>query len=97
MGAVGGLIFDGRVPPGVEVDDVGGGGQVQSGAARTQRKQKRVGGAGLEGTHALFALGRWRGAIEGQGAQPRLREQRSRQIEKAGELAEHQGTMALVA
>src|SRR5450759_2154168 len=38
VGAVGGLILDGWVPPGIQVNDVGGGGQVQSGAARAQRK-----------------------------------------------------------
>ena len=30
------------------MDDVGGGGQVQVGAARAQRKRERVGCAGLE-------------------------------------------------
>ena len=40
VGAVGGLRLDGGVPPQVEVDDVGGGGEVQAGAAGLQREQE---------------------------------------------------------
>ncbi len=34
VGAVGGLVFGGGVPPGVEVDDAIGGGEVKASAAR---------------------------------------------------------------
>lgn len=32
-GAIGGLIFDGGIPPTIEVDDVAGGGEIEAGAA----------------------------------------------------------------
>ena len=71
LDAVGGLIFDGGVPPPrVEVNDVGCAGRVEAGAARAQRKQEGVGGAGLEGAHALFAFGRRRGALDKVRSQP---------------------------
>ena len=41
--AVGGLVLDGGVPPGIEVHDIVGGGQVQSGAAGAQADQEQVG------------------------------------------------------
>ena len=37
------LVFDGGVPPAVEVNDVGGGGQVQSGAAGLEREDEEGG------------------------------------------------------
>jgi hypothetical protein len=37
---VGGLIFHGRIPPRVHVDDVIGGGQIQSGTARFERDEE---------------------------------------------------------
>ena len=33
VGAVGGLVFDGGIPPAVEMDDVAGGGESEAGAA----------------------------------------------------------------
>jgi hypothetical protein len=38
VGAVGGLIFDGGVPPRVEQEDVVGGGEVEAGAAGLERE-----------------------------------------------------------
>ena len=40
-GPVGGLVFDGRVPPAVEMDHVRGGGQVQARAARLEREHEK--------------------------------------------------------
>ena len=40
VGAVGGLLLDGGVPPAVEVDDVVGAGQVEAGAAGLERQQE---------------------------------------------------------
>ncbi len=40
MGAVGRLVFDGGVPPGVEVDDGIGAGEVEAGAAGLERDQE---------------------------------------------------------
>ena len=39
-GAVGGLVFDGRVPPAVVVHDLAGSREVEAGAARFQRDQQ---------------------------------------------------------
>jgi hypothetical protein len=39
-GAVGGLIFDGWIPPSIEVEDVTGGGQVEAGASGLEGKHK---------------------------------------------------------
>ena len=39
VGAVGGLVFDRRVPPRVEVDDVVGSGQVEARAARLEENR----------------------------------------------------------
>ena len=49
VGAVGGLILRGKVPPRVVVDDDIGGGQVETCAARPQRDQKDVCLATLSG------------------------------------------------
>ena len=46
VGAIGRLIFDGGVPPAVDMHDVGGGGEVQSGAARLQRGDEDRGRVG---------------------------------------------------
>jgi hypothetical protein len=40
-GAVGGLIFDGWIPPSIEVEDVTGGGQVEAGASGLEGKHKK--------------------------------------------------------
>ena len=49
VGAVGGLLLDGRVPPAVDVDHVVGAGEVEAGAARLEAEQ--------EDRHALPVLG----------------------------------------
>ena len=64
VGAIGGLVFDGRVPPGVEVDHVVGAGEVEAGAAGFQRDQEHVAVAGLEQIHLLASLGGGRSAVE---------------------------------
>ena len=40
-GAVGGLIFDGGIPPSIEVEDVTGGGQVEAGAPGFEGEHKK--------------------------------------------------------
>ena len=59
VGAVGGLVFDGRVPPRVHVDHVVGGGQVEAQAAGLEADQEEIALAGLEGVHlaVLRSLG----------------------------------------
>jgi hypothetical protein len=48
-----GLVFGGRVPPGVDDDHVVGRGQVQAEAAGLQADQEQIALAALEGRHAL--------------------------------------------
>ncbi len=64
VGAVGGLVFGGGVPPGVEMDDVVGPGQVEAGAARFEGDEEEVALAGLEGVHAALALFGGGGAVQ---------------------------------
>ena len=42
VGAVGGLVLDGGVPPGIHVDDVVGGGEVEPGAAGLEADQEEI-------------------------------------------------------
>ena len=56
MGAVTGLILDSRIPPGVHVDDVVGGGQVEAEAACFERDEKDIAVAGLKGVDSGFPI-----------------------------------------
>src|SRR3984893_16274817 len=90
MCAIGGLILDRRIPPGVEMDHVVGGGQVQSGAARLEadEKQRRVGR--LKGRGAsLLILGR-RAPVKILIADATLVESRAHALQVTDELAEYQ-------
>ena len=60
MSAVGRLIFNGRVPPRVEMNDVVSGRQVQSRAAGFQRDQEQIPFAVLKGIDRLLPLLWWR-------------------------------------
>lgn len=64
VGAIRGLVFDGRVPPGVQVDDVVRGGQVQTGPSGAQADQKDGALAGLEGVDPFGAVGGGGAAIQ---------------------------------
>ncbi len=56
-GTVGGLIFDCGVPPAVEVDDVGGGGEGEAGTAGFEGEDEERGPVfALKGIDKLFAL-----------------------------------------
>src|SRR5687767_2903853 len=66
-GAVGGLVFDGGVPPAVEVDDVCGGGEVEPSAAGLEREdEERRAVVPLEGFDHLAAFGDGRAAVQDQ-------------------------------
>ena len=64
VGSVGGLVFDGWVPPGVHVDDVIGGREVQTGAPCFEGDQEQVTFSGLEGIDGFLAFGRWGSTVE---------------------------------
>jgi len=64
VGAVGGLVFDRRVPPRVVVDDGVGGGQVEADAAGFQADQENRDFAFLEAAHGCFAVGRVAGQCD---------------------------------
>ena len=67
VGAVGGLLFDGRVPPRVEMDDVVGSGEVEAYASRLEGDKEDLRLAMLEALDQLFAFGERRGAVEVEG------------------------------
>ena len=56
MGAVGGLIFSGGIPPGVDVNNRVGGGEGEAGATGLEADQKDGEVAILEGVDAFLAL-----------------------------------------
>jgi len=64
VGAVGGLILDGRVPPWIHVDDIIGCGQIQTGPARFEGDQEEIPFAGLESIDGVLAFCGGRSAIE---------------------------------
>jgi len=57
VGSVSGLVFDGWVPPGVHVDDVIGGREVQTGAPCFKGDQEQVSVSGLEGIDGFLTFG----------------------------------------
>ena len=65
MRAVDSLVFDARIPPRIEDDDVVGRGQVESGAAGFETdKEDFFVGIGVERFHEFFAVFRLSGKIE---------------------------------
>ena len=74
VGAVGGLVLDGRVPPAVVVHDVGGAGEVESGARRLQRQQEHRHLTALEAVDHLLAPGDGGGAVQEEGGDAALGE-----------------------
>lgn len=56
VGAIGGLAFEGRIPPWVEVDDGIGGGEVEAGAAGAEGDEEDGDSSGLEGIADGFAV-----------------------------------------
>lgn len=65
VGAVGGLVFCGGVPPGVEVDDGVGGGEVEAGAAGFEGDEEDGDGGVLELGDELAAVFGFAGEFEG--------------------------------
>ena len=94
MGAIDGLSFGGRIPPGVENEDVVGSGQIEAHAAGLQADQKK-----LHVWHGLKTLNRGgavaRPAVEIFVRNPHGVEPLAQQIEQAGELREDQRLVAL--
>ena len=56
VSAIGGLIFYGRVPPGIHVNNIICGGEVESGSARFEADEEDVAFSGLKGIDAFFAI-----------------------------------------
>ena len=95
-GAVGGLVLDRRVPPAVEVEDVVGGGKVQSRAARLEREDEdRRAVRGLEPLdHRVAGLLRDTAVQEEHLAAEGLLQVALEDLAHLGELGEHQGPLA---
>ena len=60
MDAVGGLLFDGRIPPRIRQNDITGGCQIQSRTASLQADQEEVTLSCLEVIDRLHAVSGWR-------------------------------------
>ena len=95
VGAVGGLVLDRRVPPRVEVDDVVCSRQIKACATRLETNQEKIPAPTLERRHALRTLlGGYR-AINVLIAYAMLIQRLADFRQMAGELAEHQGLVAV--
>ena len=92
VATVGGLAFDGGVPPRVVVDDAVGGGEVEAGAAGAQADEEQRAGTGLELLHELGAVGG--GASEQEEVVALGGEFATNEIEHAGKLREDEGAAA---
>ena len=97
VGAIGGLVLDGGVPPGVEEDDLGGGGEVEAGTAGLQGDEEDVGLAGLETVDLGAALGGGGAAVEVADAEALGLDEGADVADKLGELGEDEDATALLA
>jgi hypothetical protein len=95
--AVGGLLFDGGVPPGVEEDDVVGGGEVEAEAAGLEGDEEEVALAALEGVDEAFAFGGGGGAVEVEVWEGGGVEGAADDGEEVGELGEYEGAVSVFA
>ena len=96
MGAIDRLGLDGGIPPGIEQEDVFGGGQVQAEAARLQTHQEqRTVGIGLKALDARFAVAR--AAVEIFVGHAVAIERETDDVEQADELGEDDRLVSLFA
>ena len=95
VGAAGGLVFHGRIPPRIEMDDRVGAGEVQAYAAGFQADEEHgdCGGV-LEALNDRAAIGR--GTVEVAELYALIVEPVFQQCQHAGELAENKYAMAAV-
>src|SRR5439155_19686124 len=90
-GAIGGLLLDGRVPPAVEVHDVGGGSEIEARAARLERKDEEGRLARLEALHQRRPLAHLGLAVQDEaGGAEDLAEKRCQRLGQLAELREDQ-------
>ncbi|MNR19846.1 hypothetical protein D3C85_1366590 [compost metagenome] len=94
VGAVAGLVLHRRVPPGVEVDHIVGGGQVEPAASRLEADQEQIAASGLEGLDALLALLRSCRAVQVLVRDALPLQPGAHDLQVIDELAEDQGPVA---
>lgn len=95
VGAVGGLVFDGGVPPGVEVEDVGGSGEIEAGAAGFEGDEEDGGAeTALELLDEVFSFRDGGGAVEPEVGDFGFGEVGLEGVEGGGELGEDEGGLA---
>ena len=94
--SIAGLILDGRVPPGIEVDDGIGLGQIQTRAPRLEADQKQRNLCLLEAAYCLLALFTAATAIEITVVQLGFFQPFAQQGEQIDKLTEHQQAMAVI-
>ena len=93
VGSVGGLVFDGWVPPWVHVDDVIGGGEVESGAPCFEGDEEQVTVSGLEGIDGFLTFGGWGSTVEVLVFDSDAVERFAQEAQVLDELAEDQGAV----
>ena len=97
VGAVGRLVLHRRVPPGVEVIDVGGAGEVEPLPSRLEadeKDQRLV--ARLEAGDQSLPFGNRGGTIEAERGEPVMLQPLLDNVEIAGELGEYEDRVPLV-
>jgi len=96
VGAVAGLVFHRGVPPGVHVDHIVGGGEVQAEAAGAQADQEEFALARLKGGDGGAALGLGGAAVQILVADAAGVQVGAQDAQVIDELAEHQGFVPVV-
>ena len=92
MGAVGGLLLDGGIPPRIVVDDGVGGSEVQTGAAGLEGDKEQRNLAGLEPPDRRFAVGG--GAVKADEGDAPFDDFGFDEVEHGGELGEKEDMAA---
>ena len=95
VGAVGGLVLHGGVPPGVHVDDVVGGGEVDAEAAGFQADEEYIAFTCLEGVHPALAFFGGGGSVQVLVGNAGFVQCRPDDGEVVHELAEDEGLVAI--
>ena len=95
IGACGGLVFYGGIPPWIGDDDVIGSSDIEAGAARFKADEEGVVGACLEGVYDVFAFMRGSSSVEIEAGDIVGEEVLFDEVEEVGELTKYESAMAI--
>ena len=96
VGAVTGLVFHRRIPPGIHVDDVVGGGEVEARATGLEADEEELALSGLEGLDRGRPLAGRGGTVEILVADAPLVQGVAQEAQVIHELAEDQGAVTVL-